>query len=80
MSCAHISKSKRLFNVKPTTYHFHMKTDMLADFQICVSVPFNVFIIKSLVLTFYQNNISTKMAYIRDLTTALINISIFLKC
>ena len=37
---AHISKSKRCFNVKSSTCcHFHMKTEMLADFQICISVP-----------------------------------------
>ena len=33
----HILKS---FNVKSSTY-FHMKTKILADFQICVSVPLN---------------------------------------
>ena len=37
---AHIfSKSKRCFNVKSPTYCFHMKTEILADFQICISVP-----------------------------------------
>ena len=35
----HISQSKRCFNVKHSTYHFHMKTKILADFQICISVP-----------------------------------------
>ena len=34
-----ISKSKRCFKVKSSTYYFHMKTKMLADFQICISVP-----------------------------------------
>ena len=27
------------FNVKFSTYYFHMKTKILADFQICISVP-----------------------------------------
>ena len=35
---AHISKSKRCSNVKSSTYYFHIKTKILADFQICVSV------------------------------------------
>ena len=38
-SCAHISKTKRCFNMKPSIYHFHMKTKILADLQICISVP-----------------------------------------
>ena len=36
---AHISKSKRCFNVKSPTYYFHIKTNTMADFQICISVP-----------------------------------------
>ena len=39
ISCAHISKNKKCFNVKFSTYYFHMKTKILADFQICISVP-----------------------------------------
>ena len=39
-SCAHISESKKCFNLKSSTYYFHMKTVILADFQICISVPF----------------------------------------
>ena len=36
----HISrKLKGAFNVKFSTYYFHVKTKMLADFQICISVP-----------------------------------------
>ena len=35
----HISKSKRCFDVKSSTHCFHMKTKILADFQICISVP-----------------------------------------
>ena len=38
MSHAHISKSKRCFSLKPSTYHFDMKTKILADCQICISV------------------------------------------
>ena len=41
---AHISKSKKCFNVKFSTYYFHMKTKIFTDFQICISVPLiNVF-------------------------------------
>ena len=36
---AHISKSKRCFNVKFSTYYFHIKTNTMVDFQICISVP-----------------------------------------
>ena len=39
ISHARISKCKRCFNVKYSTYDFHMKTRILADFQICTSVP-----------------------------------------
>ena len=35
----HISKSKRCFNVKSSTYYLHVKTKILTDFQICINVP-----------------------------------------
>ena len=35
----HISKNKKYFNVKSSTYYFRKKTKILADFQICISVP-----------------------------------------
>ena len=38
-SLAHISKSKKYFNVKYSTYYFHMEPKMWADFQICISAP-----------------------------------------
>ena len=38
-SFAHISKSEKYFNVKYSTYYFHMEPKMWADFQICISVP-----------------------------------------
>ena len=41
ISRALISKSKGRFNMKSSTYYFHVKTKMLADFQICISVPVN---------------------------------------
>ena len=34
-----MSKSKRFFNVKSSAYYFYMKTKILTDFQICISVP-----------------------------------------
>ena len=39
ISCAHISKRKGGFNTKSSAYYFPVKTKMLADFQICISVP-----------------------------------------
>ena len=39
VSRAHISKSKRCFNVKSSAYYFHMTTIIMADFQICISLP-----------------------------------------
>ena len=39
LTCAYLSKT--CFNVKSSTYYFHMKTKILADFQICISVPLN---------------------------------------
>ena len=38
-SRVHISKSKRCFNMKSSTYYFHMKIKILAYFQICISIP-----------------------------------------
>ena len=43
--------NKRCFNVKSSTYYFHMKTKKLVDFQICI----NVHLIFLLYLKFYQN-------------------------
>ena len=34
-----MSKSKRNFSMKSSAYYFHMKTKILASFQICISVP-----------------------------------------
>ena len=39
ISRAHILKSKMYFNVKSSTYYFHMKAKTLADFEMCISVP-----------------------------------------
>ena len=39
ISRAHISKSKRCFNVKSSTNFFYIKTRISADFQIWISVP-----------------------------------------
>ena len=51
ISRAHISKRKRCFNVKSSTYYFHMNTKILADFQICVIVSLIFFAkIKAFVL------------------------------
>ena len=37
-------KSKMCFNMKSSAYYFHMKTKLLTDFQICISVPLTVFL------------------------------------
>ena len=42
ISVAYISKRERRFNDKSSTYHFHAKTKILADFQICISVSLSV--------------------------------------
>ena len=39
ISRAHVSKRKRCCNVKSSTYYFHAKRKVVADFQICISVP-----------------------------------------
>ena len=35
----HISKSKRYFNVNLSTFYFHMKKKIFADFEISISAP-----------------------------------------
>ena len=40
---AYISKRKRCFDVKSSTNYFHMTMKILADFQICISVPLRFF-------------------------------------
>ena len=39
ISRAHISESKTYFDMKLSIYCFHMKTKIMADFQICIRVP-----------------------------------------
>ena len=39
ISHAHVSKRKKCLNVKSSIYYFHVKTMILADFQICISAP-----------------------------------------
>ena len=46
ISLAHISKSKRCFNVKSSRYYFHVKTKILVNFQIRISVPLTFFLIQ----------------------------------
>ena len=42
LTCANL-KSKRCLNVKSLTYYFHMKTKILTEFQICISVSLTVY-------------------------------------
>ena len=39
---SHVRMSERYFNVKPSTYYFHLERKILEDFQICFSVPLNI--------------------------------------
>ena len=39
ISHVRISQKVKGFNVKSLTYYFHMKTNIVAGFQICISVP-----------------------------------------
>ena len=43
ISGAHNSKSKCCFNAKPSSYHFYVKMKISVHFQICISVPLNMF-------------------------------------
>ena len=47
LSRALISESKRCFNLKSSTYYFHIKTKISADFQICISVPLKITVWKT---------------------------------
>ena len=42
ISRAHIAKSKRCLNTKSLRHFFYLKTKILADFQICISVPLRI--------------------------------------
>ena len=35
----HVSQKVKGVLMKSSTYYFHMKTEILADLQICISVP-----------------------------------------
>ena len=61
LTCAYLKKY-RCRNVKSSTYYFHMKTKILKDFQICISVPlihylfiylFNLFSFIFLIIVIY---------------------------
>ena len=38
----HISVIKKCYNVIPSVHYFCIETEMLADFQICISVPLSI--------------------------------------
>ena len=50
LTCAYLKKYKRCFNVKSSTYCFHMKTKIFSEFQIYIGVPLNHEIIGDLVV------------------------------
>ena len=43
ISGAHKSQSKCCYNAKPSSYHFYVKMKISVHFQICISVPLNMF-------------------------------------
>ena len=43
---AHISKSKQYYTEKPSAYYFYVKTKVLIDFHIYISVPLRTCIFK----------------------------------
>ena len=38
----HISAIKKCYNMIPSVHYFCIETEMLADFQICISVPLSI--------------------------------------
>ena len=38
LTCAYL-KQYKVFNVKSSTYYFHMMIKVLTDFEICISIP-----------------------------------------
>ena len=68
LTCAYL-KSKRCFDVKSSTYYFHMKTKILADFQICINFP----------LRYISNDLSVQLAkYLLKLLAMIFESKIFL--
>ena len=59
-----------VFNVKSSTYYFHVKRKILADFQVCIIVPLRsaikIVLLKHVVLIMQIINIIIKMEDIRQ--------------
>ena len=59
---------KRCFNLKSSTNNFHMKMEILADFQICIRVPL-MFLLFFIYIFYYElfsyPNFSTLLMYPR---------------
>ena len=68
MSRVHISKSKRCFIVKSSTSLFVIKTKILADVQICISVP----LIKKLHFFVRCSGIWCKISYFKSLVLPIL--------
>ena len=63
ISRVHISKSKRCFSLISSTYYFHLKTKIVADFEICISVPLMTKFCRILVkLTWFSFNFCDSLA------------------
>ena len=54
-TCAYLER-KRCFNVASSTYSFHVKTNILADFQIWISAPLNQLVL----LTYWYLTLTNK--------------------
>ena len=79
-----ISKSKRYFSMKSSTYYFHIKTKVLTDFQICIRVPLNIWELRILkILKYYVYFFLCTLYFILVLTLverkSVFRVSIFQK-
>ena len=61
----HISESKRFYNVTPSVHYFYVKTQMLADFQICISAPLSLFHVKITSLNKYLDDLHNALKVIK---------------
>ena len=66
--CAHISESKGGFNVKYSTYNLPMKTEILVQFQICISVPlrFVIFYVYIFSMSYFRIQIFQPATTLRE--------------
>ena len=60
-----MSKSKKCFNMESSTFYFHMKANILADFQTCISVPLSneKYMIQPTFINLHPNEYSQEFHY-----------------